>query len=466
MALIGAMLVLAGVWLAASKMLERLPKAREAKLRRWFVLWAVKGLATPFLIWLIFNCGFSDHFPPLLIGIQLAPRGMATVMAFLQGAMDGLFFIATYWAAATLGWLVWELSQSAEDRREFGRTVLGSSLLTAPLGALIIWWFGWCAAGVGGVIWLLPVLHATLGLVLPVKLPPLYARAAAHIWRDKYKEAEVAVIEELEKSEEDFKGWMLLAELYANHFGDLAGAEQIVRDSCAMPQATAPEICGAFHKLADWQLKLADDPVAARASLEEICRRYPDTHISLMARQRINRLPRSREDLIESRSPKTIPLPALGSHIDHPEESCGTPDARRQAADRANVCVSKLQQDPDNMPLREELARILAERLDLAAPAIEQIELLMGMPNVTAEQSSRWMALEAAWQIKHLKNEKAGRETLEKIIGNHPHSVHAEAARRRIALMDMKAKSRAAQAAASAGLSTPKRISIQRGIVH
>ena len=466
MALVGAILVLAGVWLSVSKMLKRLPTARGAKLRQWFGRWAVKGLATPFLLWLAFNCGFSHRFPPLMIGIQLAPPGAATVMAFLEAAMAGLFFIATHWAAVTLGWLVWELSQQAENDRQFARAVLEASILPAPLAALILWGLGWYAAGMAGVIWLLPVLHHTFGLVLPAKLPPLYGRAITNMQRDKYKEAEMAVIEELEKSEEDFKGWMMLAELYASHFGDLAGAEKIVRDSCALPQATVSGICGAFQRLADWQLNLAGDPVAARASLEEICRRYPDTHMSQMARQRINQLPRSREDLIESQRAKPIPLPALGSHIDHLEEAAGTPAALKQAAARANECVSKLEQDPDNMPIREELARILAERLEQAAPAVEQIELLLGMPNVTAEQAARWMALEAAWQIKYLRNEKAARETLERIIHSHPESVHAEAARRRITLMDMEMKIRAAQAAATADLSTPKRFSIPPGSFH
>jgi hypothetical protein len=70
------------------------------------------------------------------------------------------------------------------------------------------------------------------------------------------------------------------------------------------------------------------------------------------------------------------------------------------------------------------------------------------------------MALEAAWQIKYLRDEPAGRGTLERIIRQHPESFEAEAARRRITLMDMEKKIRAAQAAAAANRSTPKRISI------
>ncbi|MGD1084164.1 MAG: tetratricopeptide repeat protein [Verrucomicrobiota bacterium] len=458
MALVGAMLVLAGVWTAASKLWERLPRAQGAKLRQWLVLWAVKGLATPLLLWLAFNSGFSDRFPPLMIRIQMAAPGMDTVLALLGAAMTGLFIIGSYWAAMTLGWLVWVLEQRAEDRGQFVRAVLECSLFSAPPAALILWAFGWNAAGAAGVVWLLPVFHHALPLVLPPKLPPHYSRAIAKMHLDKFRDAELAVIEELEKSEEDFKGWMMLAELYANHFDDLAGAGQIVRDSCALPGATVSEICGAFQQLADWQLKLAGDPAAARASLEEICRRYPDTHMSRMARQRIEQLPRSREDWIESQSRKPIPLPALGHDLDHPAQPAGPPADRKQAAARANECVRKLHLDPDNIAVREELARILAERLGKAAPALEQLDLLLSMPGVPAEKAARWLALEAAWQIKYQGNDRAGRETLERIIRSHPESSQALAARRRITLMDMEMRIRAARAGAKVG--TAKRITI------
>ena len=449
--MVGAMLVLAGVWTAASKMWGRLPRAQEAKLRRWFGLWAVKGLATPLLLWVLFNSGFSERFPPLMIGIQMAAPGVDTLLALLGAAMTGLFVIGSYWAAMTLGWLVWVLAQRAEDRRQFARAILECSLFSAPPAALILWAFGWNAAGAAGVAWLLPAFHHTLPLVLPPKLPPHYSRAIAKMHLDKFRDAELAVIEELEKAEEDFKGWMMLAELYANHFDDLAGAEQIVRDSCALPEATASEICVAFHRLADWQLKLAGDPVAARASLEEICRRYPNTHMSGMARQRMEQLPRSREDWIESQSRKPIPLPALGHDLNHPAQPDVPPADRKQAAGRANECVRKLQLDPDNIALREELARILAEQLGKAAHAIEQIELLLSIPGVPAEKAARWLALKAAWQIKHQGDDRTGRQTLERIIQRFPESSQAFAARRRITLMDMEKRIRAARSGAEVG---------------
>jgi hypothetical protein len=458
MALLGAIILLAVVWKAASDLWGRLPKSQAAQLQRWFRDWAIKGLAAPFLIWMFFNSGFSRHFPALMVRIQMAPDGFSTFLAFLDAAAAGLFIIASYWAAMTLGWLTSVLAERADDRRQFLHAVFESSLLALPLGALILWAWGWNAAGVAMMVWLWPVYHHVVPLGFPNKTAPLYSRAITKMHGDKYKDAEIAVIEELEKSEEDFQGWMMLAELYANHFGDLAGAERIIHDTCALPQATASEICVALQRLTDWHLKLANDPMAARRSLEEITRRFPGTHMSRMAQLRLNQLPRTREDWIESQTHKPISLPALGNHLDAPVESPSSLLDRKQAAARANDCVRKLQTDPDNISAREELAKLLAEHLDKAPAAIEQIELLLSMPGIAADRAAHWMGLLAAWQIKYLGDAETGRATLERIIHRYPESTQAFGARRRITLMEWESKIRSARPAA--GARTEKRISI------
>jgi Tetratricopeptide repeat len=460
MALLGAIILLAGVWMAASDLWRRLPKTPAAQLQRWLRNWAIKGLGAPFLLWLFFNSGLSPHFPPLTAQIQMARPGLATFLVFLDVAADGFFIVVSFWAAMTLGWLISVLAERTEGRQQFIQTIVGSSVLPLPVAAWILWAWGWNAAGVAGMIWLLPVYHYVVPLGFSSKTAPLYSRAITKMHSDNYKDAEVAVIEELEKSEEDFQGWMMLAELYANRFGDLAGAERIIRDTCELPQATASEICVAFQRLADWHLKLANDPTAARRDLEEILRRFPDTHMSWMAQMRFNQLPRNREDWIESQMHKPIALPALGNYLDLPTESGSSAIDRKQAAAAANECVRKLQIDPDNTAIREELAKLLAERLDKAPAAIEQIELLLSMPGISADRAAHWMGLLAAWQIKHLGDAAAGRATLERIMNHYPQSAEAIGAGRRISLMDLESKIRAARPATMP--STPKPISITR----
>jgi hypothetical protein len=59
------------------------------------------------------------------------------------------------------------------------------------------------------------------------------------------------------------------------------------------------------------------------------------------------------------------------------------------------------------------------------------------------------MGLVAAWQIKYLGDLQKGRETMERLIRRFPQSPQAFAAQRRINLMDLEAKIRAARSGAT-----------------
>ena len=460
MILFGIIVTIAGVWLPAATLWGRLPKTQAADLRRWLRLWTIKGLAVPVVLWMICNSDLSERFPPILLQIQAAPPGFATVKAWLDAAGAGFFVIGSFWAAVTLAWLLTIIEQQVEDRQQFKGAVLGWSFFLLPLAALILLGFGAAAAGVAAVVWMAPIVQSVIPLVFHESKLPAYHRAVAKIHRDKYKDAEAAVIEELEKAEDDFNGWLMLADLYANHFGDLAGAARIVRDICAQQTTNASQACVALNQLADWQLNLADDPVAARHTLEEICRRFPDTHMDRMARLRLQQLPASREEVIARRTPKSIRLPALGLSFDQAAGAPLSPAERKAAAARANDCVRKLQTNPDDMAVREELARLLAERLDQPGAAIEQVELLLNMPQASDDQAAEWMGLLAAWQIKYLGDVPKGRETMERLIRRFPQSSHAFSARRRLSLMDLEAKIRAARAAANPPREKPISLSL------
>src|SRR2546430_17506194 len=103
-------------------------------------------------------------------------------------------------------------------------------------------------------------------------------------------DAELEVLHELEKCEEDFDGWLMLAELYARHFHDLPEADRTIRELCGQPNVTGIQISLALHRLADWHLDLGADPLSARNALAEICQRWPGTHFARMAQLRINQL--------------------------------------------------------------------------------------------------------------------------------------------------------------------------------
>src|SRR5205823_9910134 len=129
---------------------------------------------------------------------------------------------------------------------------------------------GWMAAGFATVGWLLPIANSSLPLMATKPIGPMYSRAIAKMKMGKYDDAEWEVIQQLEICEDDFEGWLMLAELYANHFADLAGAERTIKDICSDPNVSPSQLSIALHRLADWHLKPGDDPVAARRALEEI----------------------------------------------------------------------------------------------------------------------------------------------------------------------------------------------------
>ena len=227
---------------------------------------------------------------------------------------------------------------------------------------------------------------------------------------------------------------MMLADLYANHFNDLAEAEQTILELCNHPKVTPSQLSVALHRLSEWQLKRAQDPAAAARALRMVCDRLPGTHLAHMAQLRINQLPGTAAELREQQTARPIPLPALGDQMDSPSPLAGID--RDKAAKLANACVEQLKQNPDNTGAREKLARILAERLDRALPGIDQINLLLEMPNRSDSERAEWLGLIAAWQIKYCHDLDTGRKLLERLIREFPDSPQALAARRRLELLD------------------------------
>jgi len=132
-----------------------------------------------------------------------------------------------------------------------------------------------------------------------------------------------------------------------------------------------------------------------------------------------------------------VRLPALGDSLDAgPRQPISRAD-RARATEIANACVERLNQDPNNVPARENLGRLFAESLDKSELGIEQ--LLLDLPDVLDLRRAEWLGLMAAWQLKLLRGPDAARTVLERLVRDFPRTPQALSARHRLHLMDARA---------------------------
>jgi len=442
-----AILLFAGCIIAVYYYMHQLVGEGREDVRRWFWTWFAKGLGLPVLFWIVWNTGILPGLPALLFQmVQAGKTGSSQVEVFFYVTSAGLMVMGSYWAAVSLAWFLVRVSRRDEIRSDFFGACLIWSCIMIPVGWFIVHMGGWMSAGLAAVAWLLPIAHSSVPLVAIKKAGPMYSRAVARMKMWQYEDAEWEILRQLEGCEDDFDGWMMLADLYANQFNDLGGAERTIYEICSQPKATPSQISVALHKLADWQLKTGRDPVAARHSLETICEAMPGTHLATMARHRINQLPASREELRRQREGTKIRLPALTDEIYDGAAAESSADDRQRAAAEANRCVEELKRNPDNVPAREELARLFTERLGKAGLGIEQLELLLEMPEQPRGKCAEWLGLMAAWELKHRQNGEAAQAILRRILKEYPESVQAFSAQRHLKLIEVEARLRQVRA--------------------
>jgi hypothetical protein len=407
--------------------------------RNWLTRWCIKGLALPLLVWALMNFGLSFSLQPFMPSIQAAQnRGAQWFPLFLRVVGTGWAVISSIWASVTMAWILARASAGLDEERLTGFRGLCFACACGMLipGAMLLWLCGSSGIGFAAFGMLAAIAGYAPGLLNLQKTPPMYARAVAKLKFGKYAEAEAEIIHQLEKCEDDFQGWLMMAELYALHFHDLNEAEQTVLEICDQPSATPSQISVALQKLADWHLNPGDNPEAARRALEMICNRLKGSHLAHMAQLRINQMPENAAELHELRHARPIPLPALGDSFDPGPDQPISFAQKAEATELANACVDRLTHDPNNVAAREKLARLLTERLHQPERGLEQLTLLLNMPDQPDLKRAEWLGLVAAWQIRHLHNQETGRKIMERIIHEFPNSPQAMAARRRLKVLE------------------------------
>ena len=400
--------------------------------RRWLAGWTLKGLLAPSAIWVLFNLGLTWDLQPLMPAVQAGRITGNWVAPFMKISGVGAFVVSSYWAAATLLWVLVHASRGlkGEQKENFKGLCYTAGLGMGVIALVLFLLGGSYTLGLAVAVMLAPVAGYAPGILLTKKLPPMYARAIAKMKFGKYTEAEWELIKQLEQAEDDFQGWMMMAELYAVHFRDVAEAEQTILEICDNPKVSRTQISVALHKLADWHLGIGEDPEAARRALQMVQDRCRGMHLARMAQLRLQQIPASREELREQRSAEPIPLPALGDVLD--EDEVGSKDGRQKAQEIAKSCIERLKQAPNNVHARERLARALAEHLSRPDDGIEQLSLLLNMPEQPESKRAEWLSLQAAWQLKFRHDGNKGRELLKRLVREFPGTAQAFAAEQRL----------------------------------
>lgn len=407
----------------------------DAAWEKRFFPWLVQGLIFPWVIFCVFNIGFGSALPPLVPQILDAQRANGPWLGiWFIWCMVGAILVTFYWSAVTYCWLLIRILEQARDRRETWMNIGFFGIFSVTIAGVLTYFSGWIYIGPGLCMALLPIVHFTTDLAEKPSVRASYGKAIGRLKMGKVQEAEWEVISQLEKSENDFEGWMLLAEMYAREYRNIEDAARVVLDICKQPEVQPVQISIACHKLADWQLEIAENPIGARAAMELLCRKLPGTHFAHMAQQRIRQIPKTVEEFDEGKKREPIRLPALSEQAT-PRRVEST--MRSDVVAEANRLSDKLTDDPNDVGTREKLAFVLGEKLGRIDLAVEQLKLLRDLPDTTEEQNAKWLAQIASWQFNEDKDTLRFQAMLRDLVQRYPQTTQAIAAGRRLYLMEM-----------------------------
>jgi hypothetical protein len=272
--------------LGTLRFVNRLSLEADLRLTNW-KLWIAKGIGYPLASVAVLGC-------------KVIPKGLTTPTLSAWWTVC-LFSIVLSWIFVTLSWTIVELLGRSSLREASKSLATLGCVLTAGL----LWTGTW-----GQWLWALVVADLCLWGYLNfaiVRFPvvyqardnvPKYASAVIKMNMGRFADAEIEIVQQLEKREDDYEGWMMLAKLYATRDLDLAAARDTVLELCKQENLTPEQVSTAFHKLADWYLEIGDDPESAREAMEEVSRRYPKLEVGQRALDRFRLIPATREEWV------------------------------------------------------------------------------------------------------------------------------------------------------------------------
>jgi tetratricopeptide (TPR) repeat protein len=273
-----------------------------------------------------------------------------------------------------------------------------------------------------------------------VEPKPYYSVALTKRKLNRPFEAIASIREQLAKFPNDFEGVSLLASIQAEDTKDLPGAEITFNHFCERPEAPPKQVASAWTQMADWHLKIAQDADSARAILEKIIARFPETQMALQAAQRIAHLGGTEKILLSAHDRQAMAVPEGVRNIGLLDSTEFLRPAETDPKQLAGEFVKHLEQYPLDTEVREKLAIVYArhyQRLDLAALELAQ---MINEPNQPPKRVAHWLNLLADLQIHGGADYETVRETLEKIVERFPGLPVANLAQSRLNLLKLEIK--------------------------
>ncbi|MBW8863848.1 MAG: hypothetical protein JF609_02800 [Verrucomicrobia bacterium] len=313
-------------------------------------------------------------------------------------------------------------------------TVIVGSILACGYILAILW-----APSISGVFFS-PITNLFDGGNERPEDKPFYSIAHTKRKRGQYHDAIMEVRKQQERFPYDFEGVMLLASIRAENLNDLQGADNVLNQWCEWPKAPDQQVAVAWTTMADWHLKYGVDVDAARASLQKIVERYPETELALKAQHRLAHLVDTERKLMKQHDALPVPVPEGVKNLGLRDSSAFLQPKEIEPGQLAAAHVKHLQAHPHDSEVREKLAVIYAKdfrRLDLATMELLQ---LINEKRHSAKQISGWLNTLANYQVELGADIETVRTTLETIVERFPDMPIADITRRRLGRLNSEFK--------------------------
>ena len=387
------------------------------------------------------------------LAVFVTAVGLWATYAFLRRSEDpkrslAKLLLTVVVVGGTLGLIIF-VSTSRQADEYFGPLAKAFILPIAIAVGCVILGVLWTSEISGTLLG--PLLNSFTGGGEALEPRPYYSAVRAKRHRGQFVEAVAEVRRQLAQFPQDYEGVLLLAGLLAENLQDLPGAEIALRNFCEQPSAPPRQVFAALTQLADWQLKLAADADAARATFQQIIDRFPDTEMALQARQRLAHVTATAQSILAQHDGQAVPLPEGVQNLGLREPAAFAQPREIEPGQLAAAYVKQLEQHPHDTEAREKLAAIYAthfRRLDLAAMELEQ---LIGEPKHSARQVAQWLNQLASYQVELGADVATVCATLERIVEKFPGSPAAEVAQRRLARVNAEIRGRTATPSVTLG---------------